>query len=193
MGHLLLELVERTPKDLPLAIRTFANRTAMLRASGFCHIGEMLTALLMAASLSNAEEIPTLAQCAAEAPALVTEKDATTIGSAIALSVQQPLVPATALRNVVMSHSVLRTMNEQEWFLPMLTTLTVGRNAAEPSRFKRLSSIVVAAPVDGTRTSNANASNEEITFSSVVRLAQSTVPLLLCARCSTMPSVVPKA
>ena len=171
MGHLLLELVEQTPKDLPLAIRTFANRTAMLRASGLCHIGEMLTALLMASS-RNAEETPTLAHCAAEAPASVTEKDATTIGSAIAVSVQRSLVPATALRNVVMSHSVLRTMNEQEWFLPMLTTLTVGRNAAEPSRFKRLSSIVVAAPVDGT--SNADASNEEITFSSVVRLAQST-------------------
>ena len=48
VGLMLVDLASSNPKDLPRAIREFADRTAMLRDCGFAHIGEMLAQLLSA-------------------------------------------------------------------------------------------------------------------------------------------------
>jgi hypothetical protein len=127
VGRMLTDLVDRKrkPKDLAHAIRTFANNTAMLRESGFRHIGVMLVHLLMADAPGRAVNG---AATAVLDPSSVTEQQAIAIGSAIASSVCQSHVPATALKRIVMSHPVLQAMTlGHAWFFPMLELLTAHR------------------------------------------------------------------
>jgi hypothetical protein len=49
VGHMLMAVVDSKPKDLPHAIRTFANQMAMLRECCCPRIGDMLVALLSSA------------------------------------------------------------------------------------------------------------------------------------------------
>jgi hypothetical protein len=169
VGRLLLDLVERQPKDLARSIREFVCRTEMLRKCGFRFIDRMLTCLLIPDPEAGPDDdvpIMTLDRSS------ITEKQAIAIGGAIAQSVRRSHVPATAVRKVVNSHAVLRAMNSDfVWFVPMLEVL--ARKAAESGRstvMRRLSSLVKrtsVAPIGGQ--SDGGEDDGESGFSSVVR------------------------
>ncbi len=181
VGHMLLDLVQRRPKDPVHAIRTFVNRTAMLRECGFRHIGAMLAQLLNAnAAQGGPDHRATTVELS---PSAATEQQAAAMGSAIASSTRRSHVPVTALKKVLQSHAVLRALNASYvWFVPMLEVLT-AHEAAELRRsswMKRLSSIApekgpsVVVSVETLDVEGAE--EEEQIFSSVVRLgARSTV------------------
>ena len=198
VGHMLVDLVSRNPKDLAHAIREFAYRTAMLRDSGFAHIGEMLARLLSTDVHGGSDEdttaipSPTVAtaavgsilapsthgdsehmpqQGAACDPASVTVEQAAAIGSMVARSLRSAHMPAMALRNVVNKYAVLRTLKSSYvWFVPMLEVLTVheAKQARRPTLGKRLSSIVAAEAPNSNV--EADEADEESSFSSVVWL-----------------------
>ena len=170
VGRLLLDLVERQPKDLARSIREFVCRTEMLRMCGFRFIDRMLTCLLIPdpeAGPDGDVPITTLDRSS------VTVKQAIAIGGAIAQSVRRSHVPATAVRKVVDSHAVLRAMNSDfVWFVPMLEVL-VAQKVAKSGRssvMRRLSSLVKrtsVAPIGGQ--SDGGEDDGESGFSSVVR------------------------
>ena len=171
VGQLLVDLVSSNPKDLPHAIREFADRTAMLRDCGFAHIADMLVRLLSADVQGRPDDEHTPQQDAACDPASVTVEQAAAIGSKVARSLRSAHVPATALRKVVNTHAVLRTMKSSYvWFVPMLEVLTVhkAKQARRSTLGKPLSSIVAAeAPSSNVEADEAD---EESSFSSVVWL-----------------------
>ena len=145
VGHLLMDLaVETKPKELAHAIRGFANRMAMLRECGLCHIGDMLVAMLAAGALSNSEHAP-LEKTACD-PASTTVAQAAAIGGMLAERARSGSVAATAVHQAVGSLAVLRTLKAQHaWFVPMLEVLLVPPEAAEfpPRRImRRLSTMV---------------------------------------------------
>ena len=165
VGHMLMELVDKKPKELALTIRTFATRTAMLRECGCC-MGDMLIAMLAASANSGSEHAPpAVAQLAAQDPASVTAEQATAIGRMLATRTRSSHVPATALSTMVDSHSIVRTMKtKHSWFVPMLEVLLVPPESAElrrPSVMRRLSAIITPEAM-AHDVSNAN-------FDSVVR------------------------
>ena len=154
--HLLTDVVGRKPKDLALAIRTFVNRTDMLRECCFRHIGAMLVRLL-SADADDGPDNGALTVVPA-GPSWVTEKQAIAIGSTIVSRVHRSLgsgmllsgrlgsgrlgsgrrdsgsthLSVRALKTVVESHDVLRAMESQyAWFVPMLEVLTVPKPAQE--------------------------------------------------------------
>ena len=169
VGRMLKDLVESKPKDLAHAIRTFANNTAMLRESGFRHIGVMLEHLLL-------PDAPSGAVCDTAIVALdrssVTEKQAIAIGGAIAQSVRRSHLPAKAVRKVVNSHAVLRAMKSGfAWFVPMLEVL-VAPKVAESRRFtetRRLGSLVKRPSVAPMGGQSDGGEDDASGFSSVVR------------------------
>jgi hypothetical protein len=146
VGHMLIELAQSPPKDVDRAIRQFVDRTAMLRESGFRHIGAMLAQLLRADTQGNPDED---APITALNPSALTEKQASAIGSAIAQSKRRSHVPATALRTVVESCAVLCTMQSRyAWFVPMLEVLT-AHETAEPRRSVSTQRLGSIAPAEG--------------------------------------------
>ncbi len=190
VGHLLLTLVEANPKDLAHAIRSFVNRTAMLRECSFFHVGSMLARLLQLHITADAEGGSDDAAIVAVDPAALTEKQAVALGSAIASSVQQSHAQATALLQVVTSHAVLRAMkSDYAWFVPMLEVLTVPK-PAEPRRstfVRRLSAVVApddarpsVALIDVT-SSHVDAADVETSFSSVVWLCTHSIRSLFAS------------
>jgi hypothetical protein len=193
VGQLLLDLVNSKPKDLAHAIREFANCTAMLRDCGFAYIGDMLARMLSAdvkggpedGTVTTAISSPPVPTTAPSGVALthqdaavgfelssLTEKQAITIGSAFASSVNRICSVAVGLKRVIKAHGVLQAMkSEYAWFVPMLEVI-MAHKAAGPrgSMFtNRLqSSIFPAASSDVS--SHADVSDEESGFISVVRL-----------------------
>jgi hypothetical protein len=146
-GHLLMDVEESKPTDLPHSVRTFTNRMAMLRECSFPHIGEMLVSLL-AYDVRHASKDAVAPASSHDAPSMTLEQAATigrTIASRIASS---PFAPATAVHALVNSHYFLRGMSSAcAWFVPMLDAI-VDRKAGvhSLSRMKRTGSIV--APED---------------------------------------------
>ena len=166
VGQMLLELVEEKPKDLAHAVRTFVNRTAMLRECGFPHIGAMFTSALTADAHGGLGEDTTLT---ALNPSSVTEKQATAIGYTIRSSLRRAHAPATALRKVVESHAVLRAMKSGHvWFVRMLEVLTA--HMATESRasmwMRRMTATTIVAPADVASDTDGDAKGS---FSSVVQ------------------------
>jgi hypothetical protein len=170
VGRMLLDLVERQPKDLARSIREFVCRMEMLRKCGFRFIDRMLTCLLIPdpeAGPDGDVPITTLD------PSSVTEEQAIAIGGTIAQSVRRSHAPATAVRQVVNSHAVLRAMKSGfAWLVPMLEVL-VALKVAEFGRstvMRRLSSLVKrtsVAPIGGQLDGGED--DGESGFSSVVR------------------------
>jgi hypothetical protein len=185
VGRLLLDLVDSKPTDLAHEIRTFANRMAMLRECSCSHIGAMLVHLLTVEVQSGPDENDSASVVLS--PSSVTEEQAIAIGRAIASSVKRSDMPATALRRLLQSNSVLRAMKSQYvWFFPMLEVLTddeapQGRGSVL-QEMKRLSTILTTksnvAPSD---VSHITSDAEEINFSSVVRLGASNQYLVVFA------------
>ncbi len=188
VGHMLVDLVRRAPKDLARAIREFADRTAMLRDCGFAHIGEMLARLLCTDGQGRPDDDATAIPSAPVTTATIglnrsalTEKQAIAIGCAIASSVHQAHALAAGLERVVQSHGALQAMkSEHAWFVPMLEVI-MAHKAAQPRgsvamyRLRSMrSSIAPVAPIDVA--SDADAADEESGFSSVV-----CSPFSLCA------------
>ena len=176
VGLMLIDLVGSNPKDLPHAIRTFANRTAMLRDCGLRHVGAMLARILSTDAQRGCGVVPTVLTL--DASSSVTETQAVAIGNAIASRVQRSSVPSEALRMVVESHAILQTMNLGfAWFLPMLEVLAVQK-AAESSRgawMRRLSSTVAAVGTDEV-TSNGDVVAGERSFTSLVWISADNIP-----------------
>jgi hypothetical protein len=144
---MLKKLVESKPKDLAHAIRTFVNNTAMLRESGFRHIGVMLEHVLLADASGGAVSD---AAIVALDPSSVTKKHAIAIGGVIASSVRRSHVPRTALKRIVESHPVLRAVTlGHVWFVPMLEALTAREVASRRSLFVRRSSSIATAEFHG--------------------------------------------
>jgi hypothetical protein len=166
---MLVDLVGDSPKDLSHAIRAFSYRTAMLRECSLRHIGAMLVRLLSTDAQTDAQGTPEI--MALDPSSVVTEKQATAIGSAIAACIPHP-EPAEALQRVVKSHAALRAMqSDYIWFVPMLEVLTAKNSAHGRSFMKPLSSVVAAevssvVPVDVV--SNAGGADEGSSFTSVV-------------------------
>ncbi len=176
VGHLLLELLEGSPKDVAQSIRTFVNRTAMLRECGFRHIGAMLSSLLTIDARNGPDnDAAVVLLDDIVDPALVTEKQAAAIGDTIASTVYRSHMPATALEKVVMTQPVLQTMKSRYvWFVPMLETL-MALKTRRSGWIKRLSSFVATTnsdvvPIESDETPNAGQADEESSFSSVVWL-----------------------
>ncbi len=169
-----MELMNSKPKDLAHAIRTFANRTAMLRECGFPHIGDLLVALLTivpTAAQKDPQELTSpsshskhTASAADHDPACITVEQATAIGGMLAERGCSSHLPSTALHFAVESHAILREMNARHaWFVPMLEVFSALPAAAKSRRSslgRRLSARVTPQ--------NAN-------FDSVVR----SIPMLL--------------
>ncbi len=182
VGQLLVDLTSSDPKDPARAIREFAHRTAMLRDCGFAHIGEMLAKLLSAdvqgGPDNDSTAIPsTPVTTAAVGPnrSALTEKQAITIGSAIASCAHQAHALAAGLNKVVKEQVVLHAMRlEYAWFMPMLEAIMVHKTAERRgsvvmNRLRSMrSSIAPVTPIDVA--SEAEAANEASGFSSVVRL-----------------------
>ncbi len=170
VGHLLMELVQSKPKDPAHAIRTFTNRTAMLKESGLHHIGEMLVALLMVDAKSNPDDILAVAVAASQDPSSLTREQASAIGHMIASSIFRSHESA-AVDKAVELHPVLSTMKLQHaWFVPMLEVL-VAANAVERRRSnggKRFSSIIAPEPTE--RRIDVTPKSASAEFDSVVRL-----------------------
>ena len=169
VGRMLKKLVESKPKDLAHALRTFANNTAMLRDSGFRHIGVMLEHLLLADASGVAVSD---AAIMALDPSSVTENQAIAIGGIIASSVRRSHMPRTALKRIVESHPVLRAVTlGHEWFVPMLEVLTAREVASRPSLFVRRSSSIATAEVHvAAKVNNAAQDGADVagSFSSAV-------------------------
>jgi hypothetical protein len=189
VGRMLVDLVSRKPKDLPHAIREFANRTTMLRKCDFRHIGDMLAAVLSINADGDSDQTPH--KVAACDPASVTVEHAAAIGSMLARSSHSAHMPAATLKKVVMSCAVLRTMKSSYvWFVPMLEVLTAykAKQAHRSTLGSRLSLIVAAeAPNSSVEADEAD---EERSFSSVVWLNVHTfaAPTGNCmAPCSEIP------
>ncbi len=170
-----MDLVISNPKDLAQAIREFADCTAMLRDCGFAHIGEMLAKLLSADVQGGPDDGTTVIITTTAArlePSSLTDKQAIAIGSAIASSVHQAHSLAAGLKRVVHAHGALQAMrSEYAWFMPMLEVV-MAHKAAPPRGsvvVNRLRSII--GPVSSIDVAlHADVANEEIGFSSVVRL-----------------------
>ena len=132
VGHLLTSLVQLKPNDLAHAIRSFVNRTAMLRESGWPHIGSMLVGVMGTFYFSvsglhpggypaRASPVPTH-----EDPSLGTEAQATLIGSLLASKVRSSHTPAAACHKSIRSNAVLAMMKERHnWFVPLMEVLLV--------------------------------------------------------------------
>ena len=174
VGHMLIDLVDSKPEDVAHAVRTFANRTAMLRQSGFRHIGAMLVVFFTADARARPDDDVAIT---ALDPSMVTEQQAIAIGGAIS-SVHQSPMPAAALQHVLKLHAVLRAMvSSCVWFVPMLEVITARKTKPRRSTImKRLSAIVAtdvnAAPIDATP--NADGTVDESYFSAVVWLSTHT-------------------
>ena len=175
VGKLLVDLVERKPKDLAHAIRQFANCTAMLRDCGFAHIGDMLARSLSAVDGHGGHDNDAIAITSTALgldPSSLTEKQAIAIGGAISSSVHQAHALAAGLNKVIKSHGVLQAMkSEYVWFVPMLEVV-MAHKAAQPRGsmvMKRLSSSI--SPVASSDVAlYADTAEEESGFSFVVRL-----------------------
>ena len=173
VGQMLVDLVGDSQRDLSHAIRAFSYRTAMLRECSLRHIGAMLVRLLSTDAQTDAQGTPDedAAIMVLDPSSVVTEKQATAIGSAIAACIPHP-EPAEALQRVVKSHAALRAMqSDYIWFVPMLEVLTAKNSAHGRSFMKPLSSVVAAevssvVPVDVV--SNAGGADEGSSFTSVV-------------------------
>jgi hypothetical protein len=195
VGQLLVDLVSRNPKDLARAICKFADRTAMLRDCGFAHIGAMLAQLLSAdvhgGPDDDATAIPSTPFRTAAIgldPSSLTEKQAIAVGCALASCVHEAHALAAGLKMVVRSHGALQAMkSEHAWFVPMLEAI-MAHKAAQPRGsvvMNRLrSSISPVASSDAAL--HADAAEEEIGFSSVVRLGAHG-PISLCTDWLGMP------
>jgi hypothetical protein len=151
VGHLLAGLVYSKPKDLAHAIREFANRTVMLRECGFRHVGAMLAAMLtMQSTRGDSEQASN--EDAARDLASVTANQASALGGMLAETRNgSSELPATALRQVVDSHSILRMMKTQHsWFVPMLEVLAAlpdaTVDASIESRFASSRHLIVLNP-----------------------------------------------
>ena len=169
VGRLLMELVDSNPKDLAQAIRTFAHRTTMLRECGFRRIAAMLERLLC----TDTEHAPDSdAAIAALSPSSATEKQASAIGRVIVSSIRRSHEPATALREVLNSHAVLRAMESGfAWFVPMVEVL-VAQKVAKSRRstvMRRLSSLVTRPSVAPIGGQSDGGEDDASGFSSVVR------------------------
>ena len=179
VGRMLKDLVESKPKDLAHAIRTFANNTAMLRESGFRHIGVMLEHLLTADAPGGAVSDSAIV---ALDPSSVMKKHAIAIGGVIASSVRRSHMPRTALKRIVESHPVLRAVTlGHKWFVPMLEVLTAREVASRRSLFVRRSSSIATTEVHndaGVDIAAQDGADEASSFSSAVTVS----PPCLCAR-----------
>jgi hypothetical protein len=161
-GHLLMNLVDTTPNDLPHAVRTFVNRTAALRDCCFRHIASMLVALV--------DPAPGIGQDAPLASELgtLTEKQATSIGRLLQSRVFTSRSPVATLDRVFRMYGALKEMDATyEWFMPMLEAVVQRKVSAEqrhaliPRRLSRWPSIVAPDEID---------SEQEISFDSVTPL-----------------------
>ena len=155
VGHLLIDLVNGKPKELPHAICEFANQTTMLRESCFVHIGDMLVAILAADAHSGLWCAPH--EDAARNPALVTAEQATAIGGELAASVHSSKEPVTALHGFVDSHSILHVMKMRHaWFVPMLEVLVAPQPSIGTRLTRRLRTMTIApqSTVDAPPSAN---------------------------------------
>jgi hypothetical protein len=182
VAHLLMDLVHGKPKELPPAIRDFANCTAMLRECGFSHVGEMLVAMLVPNAHANSEHVPK--EDAAGDPAFATAEQATALGGMLAAGAHSSQAPAMALQQVIDLHSILRTMKTRHaWFVPMLEVLLAlpeAANSRRPTIARRLTATVTALSMVHDPPSNAS-------FDSVVRSAGDRIPLRFHSRAEHLP------
>jgi hypothetical protein len=190
VGSLLIDLVESKPKDLAHAIRTFANRMAMLRDCGF-RMGEFLVALMSA----QASSAPESGSAVIQDPASVTNEQAAAIGRRLATT-QWPHATAAAARRAVDLQPTLRTMRSRyAWFVPMLEVFVV--QAAERRRStvaRRLTSIVT--PDVGPEATEETAEEPLVHVAVLPKAAgaddgsfDSVVRLVLCLRSHTACAV----
>jgi hypothetical protein len=139
VGHLLVDLLKRKPKDLAHAIREFADRVAMLRECGLHHIGDFLAALFTITT--TAEPAPSTAvEPIIQDPACVSVEQAAAIGRIIVERARS----GVPLLQIVELHSVTRKMKSRyPWFVPMLEVL-LAETAGTPlqSIGKRFSATV---------------------------------------------------
>ena len=101
------------------ALRTFVQRTAMLRNSGFPHVAAMLVAI----ATSDHSVADLHAGHAHEDPALVTEAEATTIGGTFAamLAGSPTPSPVGAVGALAQGFEAVSALcRKYSWFAPML-------------------------------------------------------------------------
>jgi hypothetical protein len=134
VGQMLTELDDGKPEETARAIRSFADRTAMLRECGFRHIGDMLAALVTTPAVAWGASEDMLTLTAAKDPAWVTLEQATAIGAMLAMKMRSTHVPASALPKAVDSQAALcRIKAQHAWFVPMLGTLIAAESRVRGS------------------------------------------------------------
>jgi hypothetical protein len=119
VAQMLMDVVESNPKHPARAIRTFVNRTAMLRECGLRHFGDLLVALLVTSDGQGAPEHgPVVLRDSPSLvlnndPALLTEEQATIIGSTFAAQLRSSHTPAATLLKVVKLNPVLSLLKSK--------------------------------------------------------------------------------
>ena len=138
VGHQLMDLVDRKPRDVAKAIRAFAFHSAMLRDSGFRNIGFLLVALArdhhgpQNGSVTLADPGPHASE---DGP--IASDDAGTVTPEQAARLGRLLASPKALGKVVRSCAVLRDMKARyEWFVPMIEAIAKRKSAGSHARLK---------------------------------------------------------
>jgi hypothetical protein len=178
VAQMLMDVVESNPKHPARAIRTFVNRTAMLRECGLRHFGDLLVALLVTSDGQGAPEHgPVVLRDSPSLvlnndPALLTEEQATIIGSTFAAQLRSSHTPAATLLKVVKLNPVLSLLKSKfPWFVPMFECIVKCRHAgthrASAFNFRRFTTLV--APELAGTSPIASPIDEVCEFTSVVR------------------------
>jgi hypothetical protein len=140
VGHQLMDLIDRKPRDVAKAIRAFALHSAMLRDSGFRNIGFLLVALARdhhgpqngSVTLSQSDPGPHASE---DGP--IASDDAGTVTPEQAARLGKLLASPKALGKVVRSCAVLRAMKARcDWFVPMIVAIAERKRAGSHARLK---------------------------------------------------------
>jgi hypothetical protein len=178
VAHMLVDVAETSSggkRRTKCTVRKFAQRTSMLRASGFPHLCEMLATTVTRSHFANPESAGDLVSDTIANASSVTEEEATAMGgvflgilnsssteSIVKVQVEASsrpsprflsprLSPAVATRKLLRTFVALDTMGRKHaWFVPMLTTIALrlqGTSVAD--RARRRSSVVRPEPANG--------------------------------------------
>jgi hypothetical protein len=134
VAHMLVDIAETLSggkREIKSNVRKFAQRTLMLRASGFPHLSAMLTTVVTKSHVYDPDSASDLLSDSFVDPALVTEEEATAMGDVFAgvlrdsgRSATPAPSPATAVRKLIQTFAVLEVMaHKHVWFVPMLETI----------------------------------------------------------------------
>jgi hypothetical protein len=133
VGHMLVDAAETSSsgkRETSKTVRTFAQRTTLLRDCGFPHLATMLATIVTGSHVADPDSPSDGSSDTIADPASVTEEEATAMGVVFVdvldsgRAATPALTPAAAVLKLMETFVALETMGQQHvWFFPMLTTI----------------------------------------------------------------------